>query len=142
MSHDDELNEADLEGYLDEALPLDRMSQIEARVRTDPAVRQQLSLINRRRDAGLHSMGGIWRRYRVSCPSRSALSGYLLGSLAPEEADYIEFHLNVIGCRLCQANLDDLRARAEDQENQAAETDRRRRKYFESSRGLLSKNAE
>ena len=35
---------------------------------------KQLIAIHRRRDAGLHSLGEIWRRHRLSCPSRQELT--------------------------------------------------------------------
>jgi hypothetical protein len=54
--------------------------------------------------------------------------------LPEETARYLAFHLEVAGCRYCQANLADLR-------NQQAEArqavQERRRKYFQSSAGYL-----
>jgi len=58
---------------------------------------------------GEHTAGAIWRRERVSCPTREQLGGYLLEAGDPELLDYVRFHLEEIGCPYCQANLDDLR---------------------------------
>ena len=72
---------ADLEAYLDEALPAEAMSEIEQALRSSQQLQQQLAEILRRRDLGVHSLGEIWRRHRVSGPSRDELGSYLLESL-------------------------------------------------------------
>jgi anti-sigma factor RsiW len=124
-----------LEAYLDEALPAEQMAEIEAALRHDKRLLKELSAINARRDAGVHSLGEIWRRHRLTCATREQLAAYLLGTLSKEAAAYIRFHVQDVGCRLCQANLVDL----ENQQAEAAETARgRRRKYFQSSAGYLS----
>ena len=87
------------------------------------------------RDRGEHSLGAIWRRFRLSCPGREQLGSYLLGVLTPEQAEYIDFHLRTIGCAFCQANLADLQAR---QRETAKQVDVRRRRFFNSSHGLLT----
>ena len=129
-----EFTEAELESYLDEALSPSDMAEIEDLLRQRPEVTEQLKAIHGRRDAGIHSLGEIWRRHRVSCPDRELLGSYLLGVLEAEEHDHIQFHLETIGCRLCNANLQDLQERQ--QEAERATQDRRRR-YFQSSAGYL-----
>ncbi len=127
---------AELEGYLDEALPIDGMVRIETALRGDPQLVRQLAAIHARRDAGVHSLGEIWRRHRLSCPTREQLGSYLLGVLEPAHADYVKFHLDAAGCRTCQASLEDLRR---EQQGEAAAAQTRRRKYFQSSAGHLRK---
>ena len=127
-------SQADLEAYLDEALPVASMASVEAALRDDRKLAEELAKINARRDAGLHSLGEIWRRHRLTCPSREQLGSYLLMVLEDDVAGYIRFHLEVSGCRSCRANLDDLRTRQSD-EPTAVET--RRKKYFQSSAGQL-----
>jgi len=125
---------AELEAYLDEALPAEQMARIEQALRSDANLVRQLAAINGRRDAGVHSLGEIWRRHRVSCATREQLGSYVLGVLPQEATDYLTFHLEVIGCRVCRANLADL------QKQQAEAGDvvqTRRRKYFQSSAGYL-----
>jgi anti-sigma factor RsiW len=125
---------AELEAYLDEALPVEQMTAIERALRTSPDLVKQLAQINGRRDAGVHSLGEIWRRQRLSSPTREQLGSYLLGVLDDDHADYIRFHIDTVGCRFCAANLADL----ESQQAEAADhATRRRRKYFESSAGFL-----
>ncbi len=126
--------QADLEAYLDEALPMDLMARIEAALRDDASLAQQLVAINGRRDAGLHSLGEVWRRHRLTCPSREQLGSYLLAVLDPDELAHIRFHLEVSGCRTCQANLDDLQTR---QTEDRTTIEGRRKKYFQSSAGQL-----
>jgi hypothetical protein len=128
------ITQADLQAYLDEALSPAEMTAVEGELRQRPELLQQLSAINARRDAGVHSVGEIWRRQRLSCPSREQLGSYLLGALDPGHAEYIDFHLQKIGCRYCLANLEDLRR----QQQETAETvQTRRTKYFESTAGQL-----
>ena len=50
----------------------------------------------------------IWEQQRPSCPKRSTLGGFLLGTLEPAWQGYVEFHVNTLGCRFCRANLEDL----------------------------------
>ena len=89
-----------------------------------------------RRDSGVHSIASVWRRHRVSCPTRQDLSNYLLQILSPEQIDYLEFHVETVGCRYCLANLEDLKGR-QSEGSDAVVT--RRRKYFQSSAGYLRK---
>jgi hypothetical protein len=124
----------DLEAYLDDALPLEEMARIEKAMREQPTLAKQLAEVQQRRDAGLHSLGDIWRRHRLSCPSREQLGDLLSGKLSADQSDYARFHVEVIGCYYCQANLADLRR----QSTEATDAVRsRQRKYFQSSAGLL-----
>jgi hypothetical protein len=129
---------AELLSYLDEALPAEMMAGIEDALRRDSKLTAQLTDLMARRDAGVHSLAEIWRRHRLTCLTREQLGSHLLGILADEESEYISFHLETIGCRYCQANLDDLQAQ-QAQTAQAAtdHSSHRRRKYFQSSAGHL-----
>src|SRR6476646_9524187 len=132
--HMPRITQSDLQAYLDEALAPAEMTAIEQELRKKPELLKQLAAINARRDAGVHSVGEIWRRQRLSCSSREQLGSYLLGALDDEHAQYIDFHLKTIGCRYCQANLEDLRR----QQEETAETVKTRRtKYFQSTAGHL-----
>lgn len=130
------MNQPELEAYLDEALPAEEMARIEDALRRNPQLLEDLAAINARRDAGVHSLGEIWRRHRLSCPTREQLGGLLLGTLPKQQCEYLRFHLDVVGCRLCRANLSDLQS----QQAEAVEAAKTRRKrYFQSSAGYLSK---
>ena len=118
--------------YIEESLPSETMASIETGLRTDDSLRNRLSQLIGRRDSGVHTVGDIWRRHRLTCPSRESLGSYLLGAMMDEQADYIRFHLEQIGCRFCQSNLEDL----SDSHHRDAVT-ARRKKYFQSSVGRL-----
>jgi hypothetical protein len=126
---------AELEAYLDESLSVERMAAIEDALRHREDLQQRLIAINGRRDAGVHSVGEIWRRHRLSCPSREQLGSYLLGVLPPDAADYVNFHLQVFECRYCAASVDDLRGQQSAADAGAVSS--RRMKYFHSSAGYL-----
>jgi hypothetical protein len=89
--------QSELEAYLDEALPAEEMTRIEQALCRDGRLVEQLVTINSRRDRGLHSLGEIWRRHRLSCPSRQQLGCHLMGTLSKEEREYIVFHVE---CRV------------------------------------------
>lgn len=112
------------------------MAQIEVQMRTDTQLMTRLMGILGQREAGVHGLGEIWRRHRLSCPSRQQLGGFILGTLDEGLQNYIQFHVEAVACRLCQANLEDLKAEAEQQQATASQS--RRRKYFQSSAGYLS----
>jgi RNA polymerase sigma factor (sigma-70 family) len=52
----------------------------------------------------------IWEQNRPSCPKRSTVGGYLLNTLDRVWHEYVDFHINRLGCRFCRANLEDLQA--------------------------------
>ena len=127
------ITDSDLLAYLEEALPAEQMAHIESSLRDDPKLGGRLRKLIERREAGVHTLGDIWRRQRLSCPSRERIEAYLAGKLEADEAEYIRFHLTTLGCSYCQASHDDLKA-------QRPATDEKtptRRRYFESSIGLL-----
>jgi hypothetical protein len=127
-------SDAELIAYLEEMLPPARAVAVESLLRQQPELRERMGVLVRRRDQGGHSLGEIWRRHRVSCLSREQLGSYLLSAASSTLTTYIDFHLNEIGCRFCQANLDDLKtAQSASSKNHLI----RRQKYFESSAGLL-----
>lgn len=130
--------DAELAAFLDEALPASRCSELEHALRSDTGLRQRLIEVRGRETAGLHTIGAIWRRNRLSCPSRSELGQYLLGTLEDKAADYIRFHLEEVGCRYCQANLADLQTASQVDQQPG----KRRTKYFQTSAGYLKKNSQ
>ena len=135
------LTDEDLSAYLDEILSVDRAAEVERALRDSSELREQLAEHIATRDQGGHSLGEIWRRERLSCPSRDELCAFLLGAVADDQRDYLAFHLEVIGCRFCQANRDDLLATGAfhpNAEDNTGETKARRRRLFESSAGCIA----
>ncbi len=129
---------ADLEAYLDEALCASEMTRIEGILRGDQSQLARLAAVHARRDQGVHSLGEIWRRHRLSCISREQLGSYLLDILEPAHAAHVHFHLEMVGCRICQSNLEDLRKQAEESGEQIQ---KRRQRYFQSTAGVLRKGS-
>lgn len=130
------ISEEELRAYLVEQLPAQRMATIEQSLRDSETLRRQLATLARDSDQGGYSVGEVWRRGRLSCLARSQLGAYLLQALDDRQQEYVAFHLQTIGCRVCNANLADLQ-----QANASApEKQRRRRKYFESSAGYLRRD--
>lgn len=130
-----DFTDAELAAFLEEALPPARCSELEHLLRTDERLRDRLIQVRGRQTAGLHTLGAIWRRGRLSCPTRTELGQHLLGTLETEQSDYIRFHLDQVGCRYCEANLADLQQASQGDEPPV----QRRRRYFETSAGYLNK---
>lgn len=131
---DDEM----LRDYLGETLPPEAMVRVEKALRDSSELRARLEEVrNDRGDAGLHTLGAIWKRSRLTCATRQQLGSFLLDALDPDHAGYVKFHVEVIGCPFCAANLADLRHKAE-QGTPAAQT--RQKRIYHSSRHLLSES--
>ncbi|MFN0196835.1 MAG: hypothetical protein ACKVT0_08805 [Planctomycetaceae bacterium] len=133
----DDWTDQDLFAYLDEQLATPTVTRLEQELRGSSNLRSRLAELISLRNQGEHSVGEIWREQRLSCPDRSVLRRYLLGMLDAEMREYIRFHAEVVGCRFCAANLDDLSTVAE----AAPEQELRRKRYFESSAGELPPTA-
>jgi hypothetical protein len=128
------INREQLQAYLDDSLNDGETAQVEKALRESEALRRLLRAIMQERDRGEHSIGAIWRRQRLSCPTREQLGNYLLQVLDGEQQSYIDFHLKTINCAFCLANYADLQARHKEAEPATAQ---RRRRFFESSAGYL-----
>jgi RNA polymerase sigma factor (sigma-70 family) len=84
-------------------------------------------------DAGESLLTQVWESRRPTCPKRSTLGRYLLNTLEPDWRDYVKFHVDQLGCRFCQANLEDL------QRQDAEEPRVLRDRIFHSTVGFLSR---
>ena len=108
-------------------------------LRDSAQLRAQLEEVrNNREDVQLHSFGAIWHRGRLTCASRQQLGSYLLDALDPELASYLKFHLEVVECPFCQANLADLEAQAKSATEPHAKT--RQHRILKSIQQLLSED--
>src|SRR5262249_51671623 len=97
-----------LDAYLDDALSETETAQVEQALRGSDVLRRQLRSLMQERDRGEHTVGAIWRRHRLSCPTREQLGNFVLQVLDAEVEDYITFHIRTVGCPFCDANLADL----------------------------------
>jgi hypothetical protein len=114
--------------YLRENLPAERMAAVERAARDDPKVNE---LIADERDAmqrGDHSLGSMWQEHQLSCPSREQIGAYLIKAVEPDYFEYVSFHLDVVECGICQANYEDLKARAESKRAKSAGAAKPKRK--------------
>lgn len=124
-----------LRAFLSDSLPDTEAAEVEKQLRDDAKVRKLFAEVQDEEDRGEHSVGAIWRRAHVSCPSRDQLGGYLLQALDDDLLDYIDFHLKTVGCAYCGANLDDLRQKQAEASGDGAK--KRRKRIVNSSAGLL-----
>ncbi|MCA9261738.1 MAG: hypothetical protein KDA61_21120 [Planctomycetales bacterium] len=132
----DQFSDAVLEAYLDESLEASVASRVEAAVRSSPEVSHRLGVLVARRDAGVHTLGAVWRRRQIGVPTRQELGGFLLGTLDSDHEEYIRFRIEVLRCPFTLANFHDLQTQ---QSASAADVAPRRKRYFQSSAGLLRK---
>lgn len=129
------ISDAELLAWLDEDLPAARMTDIETQLRDSTDLQRRAAGLISERDQGTLTVGEVWRRHHLSCPTRHELGSYLLQASDAGTTDYVRFHLEVIGCRTCQANIEDLR------QSQATtpETIERRQRIFASSVSRLKR---
>lgn len=78
-------------------------------------------------------MARVWRENRLTCLKRSTLGSYLLGVLDNPWQGYTQFHLDVVACPMCLANLADLESEEDDRVPTNTE------EMFASSVGFLKK---
>jgi hypothetical protein len=123
-----------LDAYLDDMLSESETALVEQALRESEPLRRRLRALMQERDRGDHSIGAVWRREHLSCPTREQLGSYIIDAIDEELQEYIRFHLETIGCAHCLANHADLKARHTEPEPKAQE---RRRRYFQSSAGYL-----
>jgi anti-sigma factor RsiW len=134
-----EISREQLHAYLDDALTDAETARLEQALRESEPLRKALRTALQERDRGDHSLGAVWRRERLTCPTREQLGSYLLQVLDDAQQDYLHFHLTTVGCPYCVANLADLQALQQEAAPQARE---RRRRFFQSSAGYLSGGAD
>ena len=75
----------------------------------------------------------VWREHRLTCLKRSTLGSYLMGLLEEPWLGYTQFHLDVVGCPMCVANLGDLQAEQDEEPARYSE------QIFQSSIGFLKR---
>jgi hypothetical protein len=126
--------------YLADALSPEASARVEKALRDSAELRARLEDVRQNRgDGQLHTLGAIWNRARLTCPSRQQLGSFLLDALDPELASYLTFHLEVVECPFCQANLNDLKAQSQTTAATHASKTRQRR-ILQSSQHLLGED--
>lgn len=134
----DTISDEELLAYADELLETELSTHVEKLLRHEKSIRERLKILLEERDQGNLGIGDLWRHERLSCPQLSELGLYLIGALEEKLQDYISFHLQHVGCRYCQATLEEMQsASAVDALDQNAI--KRREQLFASSAALLRK---
>jgi hypothetical protein len=134
------IDDAILRDYLVDALTPEDSARVEKALRDSAELRARLEEVRQNRtDGQLHTLGAIWHRARLTCPSREQLGSFLLDALDPELAAYLTFHIEVVECVFCQANLDDLKAQSET-EHAAHASKTRQSRILQSSQHLLGED--
>lgn len=123
--------DAELSAYLEEQLPLARSAELERALRANPTLAKRLEGLLADEERADLSLEAVWRRRRLSCPSRSTWALYVSDGLGDGLKRYLDFHLHSVGCRSCAANVEDLRCGLD------PEAPRRTRRVFETSIGRL-----
>ena len=77
----------------------------------------------------------VWEAVRPSCPKRSTIGAYMLDTLEAGWENFVDMHLNTLGCHFCRANLDDLKT-----ENEKGDQIKMQTRIMESTVGFLKKN--
>jgi hypothetical protein len=132
----DSFSDHELEAYLDESLDPARASELEQACRADQSLIERLSMVNRRRDAGVHTLGEMWRRHQIGVPSTEQVADFLAGKLSQDHSDYIRFRMDVLKCRFTLALVE---AAEQQKADSGEQTKSRREKYFQNSADLLPK---
>lgn len=127
----DSFTDQELRAYIAEELAVARSTMLERELSADDRLRDRLRALLGESDSASLALRDVWQRGRLSCPSRSTWSEYLAGGLGDGLQQYLQFHLNDVGCRICAANLADL------QHQGGPDADQRSRKFFQTSIGRL-----
>ena len=114
--------------FLRETLSTERMAMVERAARDDPKVVALIASERESMERGDHSLGAMWQEHQLSCPTRQQLGGYVIEAGDKDYFEYVEFHLNVIECGICHANLDDLKTQAASKKAKSAGAAKPKRK--------------
>ena len=76
----------------------------------------------------------VWEEQRFTCPKRSTIGRFLLGTLEEPWSQYVDFHVNKLGCHFCRANVEDLQSATETEHKTAQQ------RIFESTIGFFRKS--
>ena len=131
-----QFTDADLEAYLDESLNSDRATEIEDALANDKDLLNRLAMINGRRDAGIHTLGEIWRRNQIGVPTPEVMGNFILGILPEGDSQYIQFRMDELKCCFTLAMFNDLKNQ-QSENSELSQT--RRERIYKTSAGLLKR---
>src|SRR5262249_54570978 len=77
----------------------------------------------------------VWQQNGFTCRNRRTIGGSLLGTLEGTWKEYVDFHVNKLGCKFCRANVDDIQKATE------AEQKKVQQRIFDSTIGFFKPTA-
>jgi RNA polymerase sigma factor (sigma-70 family) len=77
----------------------------------------------------------VWKLQRFGCPKRSTIGAFYLGTVDRDWCEYVNFHINTIGCGFCLANLEDLKTENAKKQNKQLQV-----RIMESTAGFFQKS--
>lgn len=128
------LDDAMLLKYVRDSLSKDESLTVETALRSSAEMRSRLQRLLDAHCVDELGPGSVWRESRLSCPSREEWGSFLLGILDLQSSDYCRFHLEVVECPYCRANVEDLK---ESNRTTLAESQIRQERVFRSSAGKI-----
>lgn len=125
-----------LDAYLDDAVNQEEAARIEQAIREYPELQQEALKLLQNRDRGQHTIGAIWRREQLTCPSQEEIRLFILEGLDDNMMDYLEFHLETLECPQCKATYTALKDSSNGEEQE------RQQRIFKGSTGTLPPHQE
>jgi hypothetical protein len=132
-------SDAQLLAYAEERLPMAATLQLEKSLESDEKLKTDLRRVCGQHLTGELSLATIWRDFQVGCLSQDQLAAYVGHQLGGALADYVRFHIDEVGCRICEARLDELARLAHNSSNEQVTP--LASKCFNSSVGLIQPGA-
>ena len=93
-----------IHAYIDGALSPEEADAFTSMAYGDSELRGKIRTVQTEFDYHNHTVGSLWRRNQLTCPSDQEIVDYQRGELAiiyPKIADHLQFHLNSIRCIYC-----------------------------------------
>ena len=93
-----------IHAYIDGALSPEEADAFTSMAYGDSELRGKIRTVQTEFDYHNHTVGSLWRRNQLTCPSDQEIVDYQRGELAiinPKIVDYVQFHLNSIRCIYC-----------------------------------------
>jgi len=104
-----------IHAHIDGALSQEETDAFDLEAQVNSELRGQIRAVQSEFDYHNHTVGSLWRRNQLTCPSDQDIADYLRGGLAiinPEIADYVQFHLTSIRCIYCISTAAELKQSA------------------------------
>ena len=93
-----------IHAYIDGALSPEEADAFTSMAYGDSELRGKIRTVQAEFDYHNHTVGSLWRRNQLTCPSDQEIVDYQRGELAiiyPKIADHLQFHLTSIRCIYC-----------------------------------------